>query len=369
MRSGHPIWLAAIAACAAGCPRTLPGPPARPAGGGSTGTEPVLLLVAAPETSLWSGAGGTGSRVAVVHQGVEVRVVESRKTGWTRVETKADVRVEGWVGPSELGCRLTRKAPLLDGPGHPSAPTDPVARVGAMVRIIGRDGGWLHVESAPEKLVWYETGGKHDPVLEHVEYTGYVVRGWIEAGTCSAEQKPFYPRAPDDGTLKSIEEESAVHAEPGGLASRLDGRALPGTRWVVMESEGIWTRGRTDGQIVVRGWIPTSVVGPRPLTNPLYKLVRHEVKDYEVLGSQDLEDAGGEPLTTLAAGQDVRKLGEDVRGCKVATPPPVVVEGFVPCDALRDLSTLPEAAIEYGIIDGGAMPPERGPQPNPLPAE
>lgn len=358
-----------LAAALCGCPATTPDPP--PATGGDVATSPGAQrgIVARPEVSLWAKRGGTGAHVADVHQGVQVLIQEITEKGWSRVSTLGEVRVQGWVRSDSLGCRITEKTPLSTERGTPADASTPVARTGATVRVLEQNEGWMRVESAPERFTWYETGGKHDPVLEHVEFTGYVVQGWIPVTSCSPQQKPYYPRAPEDGTAAVLEKATFIHSEPGGLASQLPGKALPLTRWVILETDGLWTRGRTDGQVWVYGWVPTSAVAPPPLTNPLYKLVQHEMKDYEVLGDQVLTDEKGKTVTILEAGQDVSKVGQDLRGCQVKTPPPVVVKGFVPCENLRDLSTIPEAAIEFGVIDGGAAPPVRGPLPNPVPVK
>ncbi len=358
-----------VATTLASCPGTGRRPVMEGPAGHAKEAVVERLLVALPSVPLYEKQGGTGDEVATLHQGVLVAVDETSGSGWSHVTTMADVSISGWLRADALGCRLAAEQPILTSPKDQPGEHTPLGREGAMLRILSRQGDDVHVESAPEKIVWYETGGKNDPVLEHQDFTGYLAQGWVPASACIADHKPFYPRAPKDGDLFCIAKPTAINAAPGGLASQLPGKALAKTRWVSIAIQGAWVQGRTDGQIVVKGFVPIDAIGPSPLTNPLYKLVKHEMKDYEILGEQPLTDASGKILAVLAPGQDVKKIGEDVRGCEVKTPGPVEVHGFVPCHALRDLSTIPEAAIEYGVIDGGSPPPDRGPMPNPVPID
>ena len=164
-----------------------------------------------------------------------------------------------------------------------------------------------------------------------------------------------------------VTQETAILSEPGGPTNQIPGKILAWTRWVSFAVEGTWNHGRTDGQVSVAGWLPITAVGPLPNTNPLNKLAEKKLKDYEVVAAAEILDSKGYPVATLPGGQEIVKLGEDVRGCRVRTTPPIEVEGWMDCKNVRNLSVLPEAAIEYGVIDGGSWPPDRGPHPNPLP--
>ena len=352
----------ALAACPAG---PADPPPEVPTGGTDAG--PASLLVAAPETPLWSRAGGTGSSIATVHQGVVASIRET-SGNWARVSTVEPFEVTGWARRSDLGCRVTQDTPLLPEPSGSSG--GPLARTGCLVRILEIADGWLHVESAPEPFTHFEKGPSYkDPVIVHTEFAGFIARGWIPQPACAADVKAFYPRAPKDGQLGIISTDSPVLRKPGGISNKIPGKALPFTRWVTMAVEGTWVKGRTDGQVVVHGWVPLTSVAELPNTNPLNKLAEKKLKDFEVIASTVLKNAKGQELTTLPGGQEVDKIEEGVLGCKVTSTPPVIVEGWIPCTSLRNLSVLPEAAIEYGIIDGGAWPPDRGPQPNPVPVD
>ncbi len=352
----------ALTACPAG--PAVP-PPDVPAGGTDPG--PSILLVAAPETPLWSKAGGTGSSIATVHQGIAATILET-SGAWVRIATIEPFEVAGWARGSDMGCRVVEDAPLLPEPSGSAG--GPIARAGCMLRILEVSDGWLRVESAPEPFTHYEKGPSYkDPVIVHTEFSGFIVQGWIRQDACSADVKAFYPRSPKDGTLGIISTESAVLRKPGGISNQIPGKALAYTRWVTTSVEGTWIEGRTDGQVVVHGWVPLTSVAALPNTNPLNKLAEKKLKDFEVIASTAIKDAKGQEITTLPGGQEVDKVDEGVLGCKVRSTPPVIVEGWIPCTSLRNLSVLPEAAIEYGIIDGGAWPPDRGPQPNPVPTD
>lgn len=348
------------------CPRGgVVGHPDQPLAGVEGG--PTRLLVAAPQTPLWSKSGGLGTTTATLHQGVPV-IIEQSSDAWILARTEDPMSVSGWARARDLGCRVRSDTPLLGSPGE-IAENAPLARAGCTLRVIGGSGGWLEVETAPEPFTYFEKGPSHkDPVLTHTEFTGFIVEGWIPSKSCTTDVKPFYPRAPKDGELMILKEASAVLHTPGGLSNQIPGKALTWTRWVSIEIDGTWVRGRTDGQVVVEGWVPLTSVGALPNTNPLNKLAEKKLRDFEVIASTVIKDDKGHAITTLPGGQEVDKLEEDVRGCRVRTVPPVVVEGWVSCDELRNLSVLPEAAIEYGIIDGGSWPPDRGPFPNPLPS-
>lgn len=349
----------------ASCPRTSAKPPEPPPVTHAAG--PSHLLVAVPETALWSKAGGTGGVRATLHQGVEVSIRET-SGGWSSILTSGKMNVEGWVRSTDLGCRVSSDTPLLVSPQE-SADGAPLARHGCMVRIISSEDDWLHVESAPEPFTYFEKGPSYkDPVIVHTKFAGFLVSGWIPGQSCTTDVKPFYPRAPKDGELQIIKEATTILHTPGGLSNQIQGKALPWTRWVTMEVDGTWIRGRTDGQVIVDGWVSVASIGAIPNTNPLNKLAEKKLKDYEVIAKTGIVDDKGRAITELPGGQEVIKLEEDVRGCRVKTTPPIEVEGWLPCASLRNLSVLPEAAIEYGIIDGGAWPPDRGPIPNPLPS-
>jgi hypothetical protein len=334
---------------------------------GGTEPGPASLLVAAPETPLWSKAGGTGSSVATVHQGVAV-TVEKTSGQWARVSTAEPFAVTGWARRNDLGCRAARDTHLLPEPAGSAG--GPMARTGCMLRILEIDGGWLHVESAPEPFTHFEKGPSYkDPVIVHTEFSGFIAEGWIPGDACATDVKAFYPRAPKDGQLGILDTDTSVLRKPGGISNRIPGKALPYTRWVTMAVEGTWVKGRTDGQVVVHGYVPLTSVAPLPNTNPLNKLAEKKLKDYEVIATTAIKNAKGQEITTLPGGQEVDKIDEGVLGCRIKSAPPVIVEGWIPCTSLRNLSVLPEAAIEYGIIDGGAWPPDRGPQPNPIPTD
>jgi hypothetical protein len=362
MRRLLSLPLAMLAGCpgpAATAPPTVPD-----AGDGETAGS---MIVAAPETTLWSWSGGTGQVRATVHQGVRVTVMDE-EGGWVRIATSGKIRVEGWARSDDLGCRVASETPLEDGPDGRDAGGAPVARPGCTVRVLARSGGWLHVETAPEPFTYYEKGsGTKEPVVTHTEFAGFIAEGWIPAGACLVNVGPFFPHAPGDGELQVIKEPGPVLSSPGGLSNQIPGKALRWTRWVTMEVDGTWIRGRTDGQVVVEGWVPVTAVGPLPNTNPLNKLAEKKLKDFEVIAATGIKDSKGHEIATLPGGQEISKIDEDVRGCQVRTTPPVEVVGWVDCKSLRSLSVLPEAAIEYGVIDGGAWPPDRGPLPNPLP--
>ncbi len=335
-------------------------------------------LLPSPETQrgnrrrwreFWSGGGGQGSVVAMLHQGTAVAVLDGGGGKWVRVRTAEPFAIEGEVRASDLGCRLTSELPLRTSPD--ASQTDGVAlgMRGCMVSVLDSKEGWLRVETAPEPFTWYEAGpGEGDPVVSHTVHGGYVVEGWVPTDRCSASEKPFYPKSPKDGSLVMIGGDGTrLNGAPGGTASQLPGKALPWTRWVATGTDGPWSHGRTDGQVVVWGWVQTSVLAPLPNTNPLNKLAERKVKDHEVVGPSPVEDGDGAEIVLLPVGTEVLLLAEDSRGCKVRSLPPIEVEGWMPCDDLRDVSTMPEAAIDYGLLDGGAPPPERGPIPNPTP--
>ncbi|MBW2261146.1 MAG: hypothetical protein JRG91_04165 [Deltaproteobacteria bacterium] len=337
-------------------------PPDVPAAGTDSG--PSSLLVAAPEALLWSKAGGAGRSVATVHQGVTASIKETSGS-WALISTQSPFEVTGWVRRSDLGCRVVEDTHLLPEPGGSAG--GPLARAACMLRILEISDDWLHVESAPEPFTHYEKGPSYkDPVIVHTEFAGFIARGWIPSGECSTDVKAFYPRAPKDGELGIISTASPVLRQPGGISNQIPGKALPFTRWVTTTVDGTWVKGRTDGQVVVHGWVPITSVAALPNTNPLNKLAEKKLRDFEVIASTGIKNGKGQTITTLPGGQEVDKIDEGALGCKIKTMPPVIVEGWIPCTSLRNLSVLPEAAIEYGIIDGGTWPPDRGPQPNPL---
>ena len=250
----------------------------------------------------------------------------------------------------------------------------PVLLKGAMVSILKEKGEWIQVEAAPYPIRIYSVAdAETGELLSETVYTGFILKGWIPASSCSPDEKAYYDSTPKEGKLGGIVNETAVYSEKPDEATmksskqlaklEIDGKALKYCRWVELEESEGWSRGFTDGPVKVKGWVNKNKLGPSPNTNPLNTIFMKDFKDYEIIAGTDLVSADTKDVVAkLPGGLEVFKVGVDKDGCIVKTPSPIIVQGLVKCNYLRHLAIMPEKVIDDTGGSKDVTFPERGPK-------
>jgi hypothetical protein len=338
--------------------------------------ESTTMLAASPSTALWQAPKAKGDPLALLELGLEVSLTGQKKSGMVHVKTSEPFQVEGWVKSNEIGCRVTVDTQIKEGAdSEENLPGSPFLRKGALVRILKTKGAWLEVESAPYVMKIFSVSGEGEAKMtfENVA-TGYITRGWIPKNNCSAAEKPFFDAAPEEGTLSAFVDESVLYREkpqedpPTKKDEKLQiaGKALKYCRWVELEQQAGWSRGYTDGPVVVKGWTRKDRLGPLPNTNPLNMIFLKSFKDCELMIDTEIKTLDGKSvIAKLRGGMEVFKVGVDYEGCIVKTDWPIVIKGLVTCKLLRSLGVLPEKAIEDTKKKPQNTFPERGPKDRP----
>jgi len=334
--------------------------------------HPSKGLIAEPTAELWKIYKTKGKPLASLEQGLEVVLTGVKKGKMLQVKTTGPYEIPGWVKSSVIGCRITRDTDIKVKPDKEEKPAgEPLVRKGAMVKILKSKGSWIKVEASPYPIRIFKAGQTaKDPMTSEIIYTGYIVRGWIPRENCSADEKAYYDSTPQEGTLSSLVDETAIYCEKPEYESaqpdkkmKIPGKALKYCRWVELQRDGGWSRGYTDGPVMTAGWVQKDKLGPLPNTNPLNMIFMMQFKDYEIISSTDLKTLDNKKvITTLPGGTEVFKVGVDYDGCIIKTPPPIVVEGLVKCKYLRNLGYIPEKVIDNAGKQPQVTFPERGPK-------
>jgi len=322
---------------------------------------------------MWDLPTESAKEKASLDSGIEVKLLGKKKGKMVFVKTISPFEVEGWIKANEIGCRVTLDTQLKTGASSDeNIEGSPLLRKGALVRIISQKQDWIEIETVPRNIkIFSVSQDKQDELSSENVLVGYIIKGWIPKSNCSTNQAPYYDSAPQEGTLYAFNNETVIYKEKpqeekaknNNKKLQIPGKALKYTRWVEIESQGVWSKGYTDGPIVVKGWVQKDKLGEPPNTNPLYMIFIKDFKDYEVIiDSSLINSVTKKPITKLPGGTQVYRTGVDYEGCIVRTSNPIVVEGLIDCKSLRSLNYMPEKVIE----NTGKKPlisfPERGPK-------
>ncbi|MBI2896999.1 MAG: hypothetical protein HYY06_25810 [Deltaproteobacteria bacterium] len=296
----------------------------------------LTLLVVVDATPVTAGRGGRP--IATLSAGVELVERGETRGGWAPVAIDGDVTLAGFVRSDRLGCRAGSSVELQPIGREPSIPVR--LRRGAMLRRLRERGDLLEVATV-------------GPL---------VLKGAIPTTACVVPGEPYFDETPREGDLRLLSQEAALHDAPAGQGTRV--RLPAGTRFLVRETREGWAGGRTDGPVIVEGWIPTGAIGGPPEGSPLDILTRPLDHTHEVLATARLESRGprgrpGPVEVRGGAGVDVLET-VDAR-VRVRTVGPVAVEGWLPAEMVREVTTS-EESIDLPRGAAKRTPPRRGPR-------
>lgn len=297
-------------------------------------TQLFAILVVLDGTGV--SATPTGRPVATVAAGVVLEERGTARGASVPVTLAGPVELAGFVRKDRTGCRATAAVELTPlGPGGLPA----TLRQGAMVRPLRTRGELLEVETAG----------------------AIVLRGTIPARACAVPGTPYADETPAEGDLVLLARDTELRDGPDGP---LKVRIPAGTRFNARERHEGWVGGRTDGPVVVTGWVRAADLGAPPVGSPIDVLGRPLGHSHEVLAPAQVFTArtarraaalrfgGGAPV-------DVVETGEG--RVKVRTVGAIVAEGWVEAVMIREVTTSEDSiALPAGATR--RTPPRRGPR-------
>jgi hypothetical protein len=278
----------------------------------------------------------TGRPVATAAAGVVLEERGAARGASVPVTLDGAVDLAGFVRKDRTGCRATADvelAPLRAG-GLPAT-----LRRGAMLRPLRTRGDLLEVETVG----------------------AIVLRGTIPARACAAPGTPHADETPAEGDLVLLARDTELRDGPDGPVKL---RVPAGTRFNARERHEGWAGGRTDGPVVVAGWVRAADLGGPPVGSPIDVLARPLGHSHEILAPAEvfaartarrasaLRFGGGAPVDVVQSGEG---------RIKVRTVGPIVAEGWVDAVMVREVTTAEESiALPAGATR--RTPPRRGPR-------
>jgi hypothetical protein len=278
----------------------------------------------------------SGTPAATVAAGVVLEERGPARGPNVPVTLDGAVTLAGFVRKDRTGCRATADlelAPLRAG-GIPAK-----LRRGAMLRPLRTRGELLEVETA-------------GPI---------VLRGTISAGSCVAPGRPYADQTPGEGDLVLLARDAELRDGPDG-AVRL--RLPAGTRFNARERHEGWVGGRTDGPVVVNGWVRAEELGGPPVGSPIDVLARPLDHTHEILATADVYASRmARRPTALRLGGGARVVVTETQEgrLEVRTIGPIVAEGWVDAVMVREVTTN-EESIALPANAARRTPPRRGPR-------
>ena len=245
------------------------------------------------------------------------------------------VELSGFVRKDRTGCRATADVELTPLRSGPPAKV----RRGAMLRPRRTRGELLEVETVGE----------------------IVLRGTIPARACVAPGTPRADETPAEGDLALLARDADLRDGPDGPVVL---RIPAGTRFNARERREGWVGGRTDGAVVVSGWLRAEDLGGPPVGSPIDVLARPLGHSHEILAPADVfpsRTARRPTKVRLGGGAPVDVVESGEGRVKVRTVGTQVAEGWVDATLVREVTTSEESiALPAGTTR--RTPPRRGPR-------
>lgn len=297
--------------------------------------SPLLLtvLVVLDGTAISATPGGRPA--ATVAAGVTLEERGPARGGSIPVTVSGTVQLAGFVRKDRTGCRATADVELTPLRSGPPA----TVRRGAMLRPRAVRGDLLEVETVGE----------------------IVLRGTIPARACVSPGTARADETPAEGDLVLLARDAELRDGPDGAVVL---RVPSGTRFNARERRQGWVGGRTDGAVVVAGWLRAQDLGGAPVGSPIDVLGRPLDHTHEILAPADVfaSRTARRPTPVRLGGGAPIDLVETGEGrVQVKTVGFLVAQGWVDATLVREVTTNEESiTLPPGTVRH--PPPRRGPR-------